>query len=252
MDVRGHVLRHLATPGAEHRFGRAYMPAVVSAGLRCRQHEVWEAAWGLVADGLVYLDTDGQGSGTDNWRWKLSAAGVRVVEGGPWEPRDPDGYLRRLRRQVPELDPLAVRYVEEALRAFNARCYLATSVMLGVASEQVFNQLAAAFVKASGDSAAKLEKLIHDPGKTYFTRFQELRKRLDPIRDSLPDGLGDVLTLDAVGDLLRVTRNAAGHPSGQSIDEDTARTHLHMAALYLGKMTALQGYFASAAGSPPN
>jgi hypothetical protein len=170
------------------------VPAAVSAELGCRQHEVWEAVWGLVADGLVYLDTEGQGSGTDSWRWKLSAAGVRVVEGGPWEPREPEGYLRRLRRQVPELDPLALRYVEEALRAFNAHCYLATSVMLGVASEAVFNRLAAAFVTASEGSAAKLEKLIDDPSMTYFARFVELRKRLDPIRDSLPNGLGDVLT----------------------------------------------------------
>ncbi len=245
--VRGHVLRHLATPGCTCSFGRPYLPAAIRRAAGCREHEVWEALWGLVGDGLVYLDTAGQGSGTDNWQWRLSAAGLRVIQGGPWEPADPEGYLRRLQQQVPSLDPLAERYVEEALRAFNARCYLATSVMLGAASEQVFNRLAAAFVSAEGDSASRLQKLLDDRGKTYFVRFQELRKRLEPIRDELPDGLGDSLTLDAVADLLRVTRNAAGHPSGQTVDEDTARTHLQMAALYLARMTALQEHFASLA-----
>lgn len=247
MDARSGVLQHLSTPGADSRF--AYLPAAVRSATGRREHEVWEAVWGLVADGLLYLDPEGPGTGTDNWRCKLSAAGIRVISGGPWEPSDPEGYLRRLRRQVPTLDPLAERYVEEALRAFNARCYLATSVMLGVASEQVFNRLAAAFV-GSGLAGDKLARLIDDPAKTYFARFQELRKRLEPIRDDLPENLGEVLTLDAVGELLRVTRNAAGHPSEQLLDEETARTHLQMAVLYLTKMIAVAEHF-SAHEQPP-
>lgn len=130
------------------------------------------------------------------------------------------------------------------MRAFNARCYLASSVMLGVAAEQVFAALAAAFVEADGSRAEQLGKLLANPRSTYFARLQEFPKRLEPRRPELPEDLVDVLTLDAVGDLLRITRNAAGHPSGQIIDEDTARAHLQMAALYLRKMTALSKYFA--------
>lgn len=131
MDVRGHVLRQLATPGR-----RIASAACTWRERFCPVPKVWEAVWGLVAEGLVYLDTESQGSGADNWRWKLSTAGVRVVEGGPWEPGDPAGYVRRLRHQVPDLDLLALRYVEEALRASSARCYVAASVMLGVASSR--------------------------------------------------------------------------------------------------------------------
>lgn len=228
--ARDQVLQKLATPDADTRFGRSYLPASVRQATGCQEHEAWEALWGLVADGLVYLDPAGQA--TDNWRWRLSAAGIRVVSGWPWEPRDPEGYLRRVRREVPDLDPLAMRYLEEALRAFNARCYLATSVMLGVASEQVFTGLVSAYVQAQESGSAQLGKLLTNPRATYFARFQEFRKRFEPRRQELPDELGDVLTLDAVGDLLRITRNAAGHPTGQDIDEDTARTHLQMAALY--------------------
>lgn len=246
--AREAVLRHLSTPHAEHRFNRAYLVAAVLPGTGGREHEVWEALWGLVGDGLVYLDPAGQGSGTDNWQWKLSSAGIRAVTGGPWEPADPAGYLRRLRAAAPDLDPLAVRYVEEALRAFAARCYLASSVMLGVASEQAFTGLAEAFAAAQGDRAESLRKLLASPGSFYSVRFREFRKRLEPIRGGLPPELVDVLTLDAVGDLLRVTRNAAGHPTGQDIDEDTARTHLQMAAVYLRKMTDLRLHFDREAG----
>lgn len=243
MQLRDRVLQHLATPQAEPRFGRPYLVAEVARETGCREHEVWEALWGLVGEGLVYLDPGVQGSGTDNWRWKLSSVGVSAVESGNWEPRDPEGYLRRLRCHSPEIDPLVLRYVEEALRAFNARCYLATSVMLGVASERILEQLARSVIGAEADRSTKLRKALDNPRESQFTRFTELRKVLEPRRADLPDGLGDTLTLDAVADLLRIARNEAGHPSAGSIDEETAYTHLQMAARYLQKITLLRGFF---------
>ncbi len=68
-------------------------------------------------------------------------------------------------------------------------------------------------------------------------------KVLEPMRPQLPDDLSDILTLDAVADLLRITRNDAGHPAGRQVDEDTAYTHLQMAARYLQKMSTLGAYF---------
>jgi hypothetical protein len=74
---------------------------------------------------------------------------------------------------------------------------------------------------------------------SQYSRFVMLRDHLAALRGSLPDGMADPVTLDAVADLLRVTRNSAGHPSGASIDEDTAYTHLQMGGRYLLKMTDL-------------
>jgi hypothetical protein len=202
---------------------------------------------GLVGDGLVYLDPAGQGP--DNWQWRLSETGIEVISGGVWEPRDPEGYLRRLRSHSPPVDIVAVDYVAEALRAFNARCYLATSVMLGVASERVIDGVERALVEAKGDSARKLRAALENPRTSQFSRFTELRKQLEPLRDSLPEGLGDTLTLDAVADLIRLTRNEAGHPTGVAVDEDTAYTHLQMAARYIQKMTSLEAFFRAEAES---
>ncbi len=242
MDLCRLLLDRLATPHTDNRFSPSYLVAEVRAEANCPPHRVYEALWGLVGEGLIYLDPAGQGSGTDNWQWRLSAAGIQVVSGGPWEPRDPEGYLRRLRRDIPNADASALFYVEEALRAFNARCFLASSVMLGVASERVFLLLARAFAESRPETTTELVRLLDNPGATYFRRFQEFRKRLEPLRSDLPPGLGDVLTLDAVGDLLRVTRNDAGHPTGRDVDEDTARTHLQIAAVYLRKMTELRDH----------
>ncbi|MGI5292808.1 hypothetical protein ACQEVF_57185 [Nonomuraea polychroma] len=251
MQIRSQVLKLIATPGTDTRFFDSYLPQSIRTATGCRPHEVWEALYGLLADGIIYLDPERQPS-TDNWRWKLSTRGLKAVEGGPWEPHDPEGYLLRLRRQIPDLHPIAYQYMQEALQAFNAGCYLACSVMLGVAAEQVFIGVADSMVSALGTTADKLRKELDNPKSSQNARFQALRARLEPLRNTLPDDLGDTLTMDAVADLLRITRNEAGHPHGRPVDEDTAYTHLQMAARYLGKMTTLQEHFAqqAAAQSP--
>lgn len=181
----------------------------------------WEALWGLVGDGLVFLDTAGQGSGTDNWRWRLSADGERVATGGTWEPRNPDGYLDRIRREIPDLDDLVELYLTEALQSFNGRCYLAASVMLGVAAERAFLVMAETYAASSMAGAPAMAKELARPRGNYFTLWTEFRKRVEPVRQELPNGLADALTLDAVADLIRLTRNEVGHPTGRQIDEDT-------------------------------
>lgn len=239
-EIRTGIIKRL-NDGSDCRFGESYFPLESAHALDARLIDVYEALWAMLGEGVIYLNPDGQGSGMSNWRWTLSDIGRQIAKTGTWEPYDPDGYLRRLRDQS-HLAAEALAYVEEALRAFNARCYLASSVMLGVAAEQAFGRLSAAFVHARPQETARLAKLLDD-NTSQYVRFTEFRKRLDPIRPQLPDGLGDAITLDAVADLLRVTRNAAGHPTGQRVDAETAHTHLVMAATLLTKMTALAEHF---------
>lgn len=245
-DVRRAVLAYLAR-GADRRFSHHYVVANVSQEAGCPETEVREAIWGLVGDGLVYLDTARQGSGTDNWRWRLSADGQRAAEGGTWEPRDPGGYLERIRREIPDLDDLVQLHLTEALRSFNGRCYLATSVMLGVAAERAFLVMAASYAASSLAGAPAMAKEPGKPRSNYFALWTEFRKRIEPVRQDLPNGLADPLTLDAVADLIRLTRNEVGHPTGRQIDEDTARVHLTIAPVYLRKMSLLAAHLASAA-----
>lgn len=241
-DVRRAILAHLGR-GSDGRFSRSYLVATIRREIDCGETEVYEALWGLVAEGLLYLDPAGQGSGTDNWRWRLSSDGRRAFQGGSWEPRDPEGYLSRLDRAIPNLHPEARMYLTEALRAFNSRCYLASSVMLGVASERAFLEMASHFALSSLPGAAQFDSELSKKRNTYAFLWIQFRKRFEPIREEMPDGLGDLLTLDSVGDLIRVTRNDAGHPSGTVIDEETARAHLTIAPFYLSKMKRLAEHF---------
>lgn len=241
--VRRTVLQLLGTSG-NTRFSRSYFVADARTAAGCTETEVMEALWGLVADGLVYLDPAGQGSSTDNWRWCLSAEGRRAAQGGTWEPRDPDGYLDRLRRAMPDMDSQIEMYLTEALLAFNARCYLATSVMLGVAAERAFLIMSRRYAESTLPGAAQMAIELNKPRSNYFALWTEFRKRIEPLRNELPEGTADPLTLDAVADLIRLTRNEVGHPTGRRVDEDTARVHLTITPSYFQKLDALTSYFA--------
>jgi len=245
-EVRRAVLAYLGR-GADPRFSRHYVVANVHQQTGCSETQVWEALWGLVGEGLLYLDTAGQQSSADNWRWCLSADGRHVVKGGTWEPRDPEGYLARVRREIPDLHDLVALYITEALRSFNGRCYLATSVMLGVAAKRAFLVMAESYGASSVAGAPALAKELAKRGN-YFALWTEFRKRIEPVRQVLPNGLADALTLDAIADLIRLTRNEVGHPTGRQIDEDTARVHLTIAPVYLRKMQLLSAYFAGMPG----
>jgi hypothetical protein len=233
------VLRRLAANG-DSRFGESYFVDPCARALKVPTEQVWEALWGLVADRFVYLDRARQPA-SENWSWRVTVRGRRVASGeSEWEPQDVQGFLRRLRNHTNPMDRIVLKYVEEALRAFNARCFMASSVMLGTASEQAVNELAASVITHVGTAkTAKLASSLASPRASQYSRFVALRDHLTAIRGTLPDGTADPVTLDAVADLLRVTRNAAGHPSGAAIDEDTAYTHLQMGGRYLLKMTDL-------------
>ncbi len=240
--VRRTVLQLLGTSG-NTRFSRSYFVADVQTAVECTATEVMEALWGLVAEGLVYLDPAGQGSSTDNWRWCLSAEGRHAVQGGTWEPQDSDGYLNRLRRAMPDMDAQIEMYLTEALLAFNARCYLATSVMLGVAAERAFLIMSRHYAESTLPGAAQMATELNKPRSNYFALWTEFRKRIEPLRNELPEGTADPLTLDAVAELIRLTRNEVGHPTGRRVDEDTARVYLTIAPSYFQKLNALTSYF---------
>lgn len=235
------VLDWLSRPGADNRFRLDAFVRDVREAKGWRRHDVLAAVWGLVAEGLVYLDHEDQPSDAW-WRWKLSPAGLRAVNGGAWEPTTMDRYLNRLRRDAPALDGIVLQYVEEALRAFNAQCYLAAAVMVGVASERAFLLLAEAFAEAVGEQASALRKELSNPRSSQHRRYAEFRKLVEHRRDRLPNGLVDPIALDGVAELLRVVRNDAGHPTGAEIDEDTARTQLLIAGPYLQKMARLRAH----------
>jgi hypothetical protein len=104
-----------------------------------------------------------------------------------------------------------------------------------------------------GDQGAKLEQQLNNPRANYSAKFEEFRKRIEPRKTQLPAALQEGLDiwLNSVADLLRATRNDAGHPTGRAMDRDDQFINLQMFARYLLKLYGLKAFFESGRAKSP-
>lgn len=251
MNLRRTVLKLLAGR-ADARWGRGlhyFYDAVKNEyPQQVRPYEVMEMLWQLLSEGLVFIDYSQPAP--DNWEWVLSERGRRVaLSDTDFDPGDPDGYLRALRATIPDLDDQVLAYVQEALRSYNSGAFLASSVMLGVASERAFQHLGESFAAwLAKNEAVRFREVFDNPRQNYIAKFLEFRKRIEPRKGELPQEFADnmALTLDSVLDLLRINRNEAGHPTGRRVDEGEAFINLQIFGRYLMKLYSLRNFFTTA------
>lgn len=176
----------------------------------------------------------------------LTEYGKKCLETDSVLPHDPDGYLERLDELIGcHPDSTVLIYVQEGLSAFLSGCYLAATVMLGVASEQCIDLLVDAYTNAIADPHRKksFEKKISQAGRSVKNRFDAIRDELLIL--GLPGHLKDALDIQLSGifTLIRYSRNNAGHPTGRVIDRDMAHANLLLFPQYCKRVYALIEYF---------
>jgi hypothetical protein len=184
-----------------------------------------EAVWSLVARRLAWIEIDE--AHPMAWFVQLTERGKAAAESRAVNPDDPLGYMRRLLQAAPATSNVVQLYLRESLKSFEQECYLASAVMLGVAAEACMLETADAFVVWSGECARKLRQMLESPRTSYVAKLEGFQKCLAAAKGSLPPELSDNLDLDVTValQLIRVTRNDAGHPTGRQIDREDAFNH---------------------------
>jgi len=253
-ELRRAILELLASRGIDARLGRGdhyFFEALKNkVGQGYKRHIALQEMWQMVGDGLVYIDV--WQPAPENWGLGLTEKGHDVLKSSDdFNPYDPDGYIERLKRRIPDIDEVVLLYAKESLRSFNSDCYLAASVMLGVASERAFLLLAESFSSwlPEGQSE-KFLKIAQDSKQNFLVKFSEFRKRIEPCKPNIPHEFSDnmALMLDSVCDLIRVYRNESGHPTGKIVDKGDAFITLQMFAIYLQKIFGLMDFFRTNTG----
>jgi hypothetical protein len=92
--------------------------------------------------------------------------------------------------------------------------------VVGRAAEKGLLELVEAFGVQIRDPSKKAAYEKETRHWQIKTKYDALWKRLEPMASSLPKPLGDDLhvVLDRTFDLIRTTRNEAGHPSGRVVE----------------------------------
>jgi len=200
----------------------------------------------LYFEGIFILGNSTGGTGA--WmlpHYRLTTYGQEVVNTTEYQPHDPEGYLSRIKSEITNIDKVIVRYLEEGLSCFRRNLLLAAAVMIGCAAEKAMLLLIEEFGTALKDpkEQTKYEKEIKP--RLISRKYKALWKRLQPLSASLPDGLGDDLhvILDRVFELIRTTRNEAGHPTGKTIERETIRANLILFPGYCRRVYGLIEHF---------
>ena len=202
-----------------------------------------EAVWALIGQGLAYIDYSQPA--VENWSLHLTAAGRAAAVDEEVNPDNPENYLNRLSKDAPDLSAVAREYTEEALRAYNARLYRASAVMLGVASEAAVLEVAASFANGLPEvESRRFMEIIGSRRQNITAKFSAFRAKLQSRKHDLPEELKESLDLtdSSVADLLRTYRNDAGHPTRRTIDRDDAYTHLCLFVRYARKLYVLKAH----------
>ena len=210
-----------------------------------------EAVWALIGQGLAYIDYSQPA--VENWSLHLTDAGRAAADDEEVNPNNPENYLNRLSKDVPELSVVARQYTEEALRAYNTRLYRASAVMLGVASEAAVLEVASSFATMLSEvESRRFMECIGSRRQNITAKFSAFREKLQSRKNELPSELKDGLdlTVSSVADLLRTYRNDAGHPTDRTIDRDDAYTHLCLFVRYARRLYALKAHCDTRSASP--
>jgi len=155
--------------------------------------------------------------------YQFTDHGRRVLQTREYSPYDPDGYLRRLKEEIPDIDDTIVRYAGESLHCLKTDCLLAAAVTIGCASEKAMLLLIERFGEAISDPTKK-DQYAKDTGSwMIFAKYKAFRKYLDGVAHDMPKELRGLLDsqLHGIFDLIRRTRNEAGHPTGDPIPRDS-------------------------------
>jgi hypothetical protein len=150
---------------------------------------------------------------------------------------DPDGYLANFWDANPPPDAEMMRYLAESLAVFRGAHFLATVVLLGVASERLIDILAESLRDALGvPTGTDWFNGKYSKKRDISARFSALSAKLmgeygdDLNREKLKDAFKGVVTLTF--EQIRCARNDIAHPMGRKFTWNEVSGFLHSFVQY--------------------
>ncbi len=155
---------------------------------------------------------------------------------------DPELTIAELRSSISNIDPITLKYFEEALKAIKEHLFLSATITMGGASESSILSLIDAVIDYYNDTTliAAFDKIsaikpkfellmatIKDRNlkKDLLDIFKTDRAKCEKIRDIFDNA---ETALRRMFDIYRINRNDAGHPTDMGSDPVITRTEAAM------------------------
>lgn len=225
---QAYLERRLVGPGIPASFSITDIPDNV-------QNSVREVIWSLIIQGIIVPGVPNQVGNAGLPSFTITEWGKKCLSENEYLPYDASLYIEKLKSEIPTIDSDILLYLKESLCAFRSGVYLSSAVMTGVAAERTLLILRTAVEKALSSPARKQKFTTSTSDKPIKRVYDEIWKRIEPVQEQLAGNLGkeDVKAeLSGIFDLIRKTRNDAGHPTGRVISRDEAFGILLLFPLY--------------------
>lgn len=205
------------------------------------ENRVREIIWNLIIEQVLTIG----GYNEDTWpHLSVTDYGKSVLSSQLPVPHDPDGYLSRIKREIPDLDSVIEIYLIEAIRTYNINQLLSSTITLGCASEKALLVLIDTFIDTFNkeEPSSAFAKKVR--GRFIKIQFDEFNKTFSRHLGELPSDLRDRYTNTLLGvfEMIRQNRNSAGHPTGKSIDKETLFANLQVFIIYCKYIYELKAY----------
>ena len=206
--------------------------------------KVQEIFWQLISQGVI---TPGINISNPNLPWfRLTDYGRKVIEEERFMPHDPTNYINNYKKMLARPNSVVISYLEESLRCFTVGCMVASTMMLGIASEVAFLNLCKVLLSSlkNQEEKSKLSKII--ASVSMVAKLNYVRDKIEQVvknkKGALPEDT--MITMLSIFDLVRRQRNDVGHPQEEIpvLTRDQVFIYLRVFPHYCRTIQAVEDY----------
>ncbi len=154
-----------------------------------------------------------------------------------------------LKERIPSIDPVIIRFIEEAIVAIKAGSNLGCAFLLGGASERAILLLVDTYTKAIPDEKIRTYFISRTSNKYIAKVFDEFKASWKSSLNK-PKGYGwtnDIeIKVEQLFQFCRICRNEAGHPHlPPNLDKGVLLANMGQFVKYVEDMYELVGYYST-------
>lgn len=154
-----------------------------------------------------------------------------------------------LRENIPTIDPIIVRFLEEAIITVKAGSNLGCAFLLGGASEKSIYILVDTYINAIEDETIKARFISRTSNKSISKVFTEFKNSYKASQNK-PVGFGwtnDIeIKIEQIFQFCRITRNETGHPHlPPNLDKGVLLANMGQFVKYIEDLYGMIDYYKS-------
>lgn len=166
---------------------------------------------------------------------------------GDMLPFEIERFPELLKERVPAIDPVIVKFIEEAIITLKAGSNLGCAFLLGGASEKTIYLLIDAYKKGIKDEGLKNKFVSRTSGKFISKIFEEFKQSFKSSKNK-PQGYGwtnDIeIKIEQIFQFCRICRNETGHPHlPPNLDKGVLLANMGQFVKYVEDLYELIAYY---------